>query len=535
MILTQNVFRRSLASITATIRPEVTVETLLKLVYAGVTVFRVNLSWYSEEAQDKWRKTVAAINDIAQDKKIILGIMLDTMGPEFRVGELDPAFAKVGEGDRLCLEYEGEDICLTLDPSALCTDKVIAITGPDTTFESVGKHVVFGDGNYRASIVNKDESDNKSIVIRPNERLLIWHKSKVNFPGTGIKASTMSGKETQAIGFFVNDIGASLTPRPHFMFAQSFVKSASDIIEFRGVLHGLEIYDPIIIAKMETYESCREPNLNEIVAKASAVMIARGDLANETSRREVPQLQRKITKECKELGKPVLLATQVYNSMKFEGVTHCMRPEAEDVRSALELGVDGFVLTEETVLRKDPWTVVEALAEQIESDERDLIENNHYESLRTPVQQKFQKSMRDRMAGPISAEEQQFLGTKDFAIAAVFRANTYRAIGIFPFTALGGTVRAMSEFYPETMIYALTANANTAQLLLLHRCTHPILIDINKQGLKQFGVNDLKNLVREVVDKLQLRNGSHSHYAISTMAHPPLLPGGTDTLLRIRL
>jgi pyruvate kinase len=127
------------------------------------------------------------------------------------------------------------------------------------------------------------------------------------------------------------------------------------------------------------------------------------------------------------------------------------------------------------------------------------------------------------------------IGTIDFAIAAVFRANFYTAIGIFPFTAEGGTVRAMSRYYPETPIYALTNQPKTAQLLLLHRCTHPILIDIPPRVLKRFGVNDLKELVRDVVDIVGLRDRSTSNYAIGIMAHPPFQPGGADTLLRIRL
>jgi len=92
-----------------------------------------------------------------------------------------------------------------------------------------------------------------------------------------------------------------------------------------------------VIAKLETYESSLPNNLERIIEAASGVMIARGDLANQTSRDDLPQLQRRIIRVAKRFNKSVLLATQVYGSMKDFRRSKCSRPEAEDVRSALEL------------------------------------------------------------------------------------------------------------------------------------------------------------------------------------------------------
>ncbi len=546
-LLTRSVFRKTLTSITATILPDIPRQTLINLVEEGTTIFRINLSWFKEKYKDKWKKTITAITEIAEDKGVILGIMLDTMGPEFRVNELDPKYASTENIDgrnRSYIDYRKMEIRLTLDSSEKCNKSTIYLkTPPGTEFGSTGKVVVFGDGKYRANI-KSISPDGMSMQIIRDGKLRIWEGAKANFPGIDVAAPTISPVESQAIRYFVIDLGQSLPIKPYFMFAQSFVKSFEDIIQFKGLLAGdFGINKPIIIAKLETYESSLDENLEKIVEYASAVMIARGDLANETSRQDVPRLQRKIIKEAKSLGKPVLLATQVYASMESKGTIHCTRPEAEDVRSALELGVDGFVLTGEVTGRPDPETVVKALADQIANDEKDLIENNHYTLLRNPLQQEFQAFMRSRIgASDLLAEERQKLGTIDFAIAAVFRANTYRALGIFPFTAEGGTVRAMSRFYPETQIYALTPFIETAHRLLLHRCTHPILLSsVNRSSLKRFDINDLKKLIREVVEVLDLKGkGSKDgkptlHYAIATIAHPPLQPGGMDTLLRIRI
>jgi pyruvate kinase len=231
--------------------------------------------------------------------------------------------------------------------------------------------------------------------------------------------------------------------------------------------------------------------------------------------------------------------------MTKEKTFHCKRPEAEDVRSALELGVDGFVLTSETASRvKDPETVVKALALQIKNDEKNLIKHGYYEKMREPLREAFHKYMKDNISNPdLPEDKRRFIGTTDSAIAAVFRANAYKAIGIFPFTANGGTVKEMCHFYPETQIFALTRNQKAAQLLLLYRCTHPILVRIDDKDLKDFEINELKTLVRDVVETLKLKKSSNSDdniainpdskYAIATIAHPAMAPGSTDTLIRI--
>ena len=543
-LMTKNVFRRTLASITATILPDTSYTTLLELVKSGVTLFRINLSHFTPDSKDQWKETIRSITKISESVGVILGIMLDTEGPEFRINKLKvhTGVEQIGNKQRPYLDYGKNELQLKLtpddNPTELCDENTIAVKAPaEAEFLSLGeKLVVFRDGNDRAKILSIG-SDGKSMRIQPERKFRIWERVKVNFPGIAINADPISQKELNAIWFFVRDSYVPTEPKPNFMFAQSFVKSSKDVVKFHGLLDGFGLHNPIIIAKIETYESSLYENLAEIVKEASAIMIARGDLANETSRQQVPRLQRRIIKAAKKKGKPVLLATQIYNSMTEPETFHCTRPEAEDVRSALELGVDGFVLTEETTKRPDPETVVKALVSQIADDEKELINGDHYFQLRTPLQQQFQQQMRHSMSkATLSPEKQRWLGTTDFAIAAVFRANTYRAIGIFPLTIGGATVREMSQFYPETEIYALTRSMETAQRLLLYRCAHPILFKIDAEELQGFSVDDLKTLVHNVVDTLDLREKkSHSKYAIGTMAHPPLQPGGTDILLRIRI
>ncbi len=133
-------------------------------------------------------------------------------------------------------------------------------------------------------------------------------------------------------------------------------------------------------------------------------------------------------------------------------------------------------------------------------------------------------------------DKQRELGTTDFAIAAVFRANEYGAIGLFPFTFNGRTVREMCRFYPETEIFPVTHVRKIIPSLLLCRCAHPVLVEVSRADLKNIKIDDFKEMVRDIVNELDLgERKPNARYAICTMAHPPLEPGGTDTLLRLRV
>jgi pyruvate kinase len=554
-LLTKRVYRNTLTSIVASIQPQMEYHSLLTMVQLGVTIFRINFSWFKEASEGQWIDQLKDIDLIARQQELVLGIMLDTKGPEFRVrarnDDPDDPHEKKGKPRKEYIYAEGREILLTLDPNGETNDEAIAVEAPPMTkFKELGDRVVFGDGDYQATIQSRS-SDDKSMVVTCEKPLHVWKRAKVNFPGTSVTADALSNEDTRTIKFFLNaGQTLGLDKRVGFMFAQSFIKCDEDVdrlIHFlQDGMDEIKIRKPIVIAKLETFESARPGNLPQIIERASAVMIARGDLANETSRQEVPQLQRDIIKVAKRFNKPVLLATQVYASMKDSNNANCTRPEAEDVRSALELGVDGFVLTGETSSRpKDPEKVVAALASQIRKDELDLLKEderdpsqaNHYERLRELERTTFHRTMRIEMRDPrLPIERQRWLGTTDFAIAAVFRANTYGAIGLFPFTAGGGTVREMSRFYPETEIYPITGSPETAQSSLLCRCTHPVLVQETDYPLEQLYIDRFKDLVRQVVSELNLRKRRpNARYAICTMAHPPLQPGGADTLLRIRI
>jgi pyruvate kinase len=558
-LVTRRVHRETLTSITASIRPEMSHKSLAAMVESGVTIFRINFSWFAKAPKESWISTIKMIQKIAKSHKLVLGIMLDTKGPEFRVQRLADGAAAIEGTQKTGYVYKtGSKIRLTLNQAAHTDEHTIAVQAPaGTTFGELSgdRRVVFCDGDYEARIASYHQGED-SMMITPTAQLPVWDLAKVNFPGTAVTARALSQEDMDTITFFIKRAGKGLDKRVRWMFAQSFVKSVEDLERlkhflqdnFKGQFKVDHPNDPIIIAKLETFESVQPGRLEKIIDESSAVMIARGDLANESSRQEVPQIQRQIVRVAKQANKPVLLATQVYASMADKRIMNCTRPEAEDVRSALELGIDGFVLTGETTNRPDdPEEVVKALANQLRKDEKDLIDSNHYEDLREPIRKKFHEEMKERMKDPnLKVEDQRWYGTRDFAIAAVFRGNAYRAIGLFPFTMGGGTVREMSRFYPETEIYALTPSPETAQLSLLYRCTHPVLIEIGAKELEGFNLDSLKDLVRDVVAELNLRERAvaglipregkpPAKYAIGTMAHPPLQLGGTDTLARVRI
>ncbi len=533
-LVTSSSHRKSLASVTVTILPGTSKRALRACVEKGATIFRINLSHFDKNKDKrKWHGTIQDIVNLSNGGPV-LGVMLDTGGPEFRVNKvsLDDAGSPDDQGHRW-IEYDRE-VDVTLDPGAQTTRKTIALRAPtEAAFGEGGDLIRFCDGEYEARILHV-ANNGKTIRIQPSGIVRVRKNAKVNLPRTNIEnALVIDELERQAFEFFLREL--KVKGAVPYLFAQSFVKQARDLDKLDGALETYGVKERIIIAKVETAEAVDEENLESIIERASAIMIARGDLATETSRIEVPQLQRRIITAAKSAGKPVLLATQVYNSLKGADVRQCTRPEAEDVRSALEWGVDGFVLTEEAVV-KDPQRVVGALMSQILLDEAQIRSSGHYEDLREPVRVSSHDQYREEVAaGELTIERMRHLGTRDFAIAAVYRANAIGATGIFPFTEHATTVSAMSRFYPETPIYAITRHERTARLLLLYRCTHPILLKVAEKELQRFDARDLKKLVRKLARQLDLLPDQGSSYGFATLAHPPLSPGGTDTLLRVRL
>ena len=499
IIRTRRCYKRALAGVAVTILPTIGFRQILRYVRAGVTLFRINLSHFKASDEAKWGKVLQFVERAAGADGVVLGIILDTPGPEFRVRNLDAQAASVMREDgRPYFEYLGR-VRLTLEPGATTnTDQIAIAASADAEFRGNGGIARLCDGEYEVRIV---KTRDRVLTVEAVEPIRVWEGAKLNFPNANLAAPAIGPKEKEAFDFFLER--ARHIAIDGYLFAQSFVRTANDVDQLRGVLNAFGVCDPVIIAKIETAEAVIPANLEGIVKSCAAVMIARGDLANETSRTAVPHDTREIVRIAQAEGKPVLLATQIYNSLKRTGKSQPARPEAEDVCSAVEQGIDAFVLTEEVVARKRPERVVEALLAQIASDEAYLLKRDRFKPLREWQRMAMAQRYRRRLAaGNVTQDELEDFSSLNFAIEAVCRANAERAAGVFAFTTRGRIVRSISKFYPEVPVFALTPSRETALELLLYRGVRPVVLEIADRELARFDVGNLERLVRKVAATL---------------------------------
>lgn len=303
-------------------------ETIRRMLAAGMTVARINFSHGDHETHTK---TVQMLRDVARSEGKVLAILGDLQGPKLRLGHV-----KAG-GIQLQL---GEEVVLTPHRGQ---PAMIHLPHPDL-IEAVqpGAHLVIGDGEVEFTVAEK--KDDTLRVITSVAGLLESRKG-VNAPGTDLPVSSIPEKDR---------VDFDLICRLELDYvALSFVRTAKDIEELRQMMHERRVDIPII-AKIEKSEAIH--HLNEIREAADGMMVARGDLGIEVQPQEVPLLQKRIIRACNEVGKPVITATQMLQSM----VEHPRptRAEASDVANAILDGSDALMLSNETASGRFPVEAV---------------------------------------------------------------------------------------------------------------------------------------------------------------------------------
>ncbi len=566
--------------ITATIRPDLNDDyneralrdKIKKLIEGGTSHFRLNLSHYKpddpeqrkglarDEYEFRWSNLVQCIDSVRDQIGVNVFIMLDTAGPEFRIGG-------TSSGKRpLRVLKEGAKYILSGEKSSENPSSPTIYVSMPPGFRSFGEHVVgrkisFKDGDCTAIII--DQASPKLITIEPLHRLEFraGNNIKVNFPGFDLHGITSLGPfDRNHIEFFLNipkllgspqaATSSAATLVPVHYIAQSFVREAQDINALKhnldnidGIIRGV-IRQPLIIPKIETEQAVDPQTLKEIAKNdnTAAVMVARGDLGTELERWLVPSKQREIIRVAHSYLKPVLVATEVYGSMGKhpKEAWQPNRGEVLDLRHALEAGVDGIVFSAETGARDDPERTLEFAGAQANWDEKDIEELDLHKAERDSRRERMEfgyDKILDRpirtakFSEPPPLDTLADYSTMDWACAAVYRANIRGAAGIFPFTVTGNTVRDMVHFLPYRPIVALTDNKETLARLALFSHVHPVLVEAVDE--EKFDVEDLKKLVRAAIEKFDMRKFGKE--ALATMPHPVGKAGGTDTLVRILL
>ena len=317
-------------------------EMLEKLIAAGMNVARLN---FSHGTQAEHGARIAAIRQAAEKLRLSVAILMDTKGPEIRIGDLAVESIPLAEG---------EEITLTVSP-IVGHDRLIPISYPGLAQDVLpGSTILIDDGIIGLSVISI-QGDN--ILCRVKNGGDIRPHKGVNVPGVEVNLPAVTAKD-------ISDINFGIDQQVDFI-AASFVRRAADILEIKSILDSRQAKIDII-AKIE----CRSgvDHVAEILAQADGLMVARGDLGVEIPPEEVPAVQKMIIKMCNRAGKPVITATQMLDSMIRN--PRPTRAEASDVYNAILDGTDAIMLSGETAAGHYPEEAVRtmvSIATQAES------------------------------------------------------------------------------------------------------------------------------------------------------------------------
>ena len=342
--------------IVATVGPACdTYEKLLELVKAGVNVFRLNFSHGTHEDKSKIIEFIRKINSTEPYNIAILG---DLQGPKLRIGEIEGNSLLVSEGD--VLTFTNEKVVGTLEK--------IYVSYPNLAGDvKLGNTIMIDDGKIEVQVVEiTREGDVKVKVILGG---ILSSKKGINLPDTKISLPALTEKDLVDLEFIIS--------QDLEWVALSFVRSVKDIVIIKSKLAEKRSKTKVI-AKIEKPEALT--NIREIILESDGIMIARGDLGVELPVEQVPLIQKQIIRKCLHRAKPVIVATQMMESMMERSKPN--RSESTDVANAVLEGADAVMLSGETATGIHPVLVVQTMKKIIMEVEKNEYRFNREEDLK---------------------------------------------------------------------------------------------------------------------------------------------------------
>ena len=336
--------RVSNTKIVATIGPaSSSYENLLKLAEAGVDVYRLNFSHGTYADHESVIENVRRINQVYG---VNLSILADLQGPKLRVGKI--------ANNHLDLE-EGQILTFTNEPCLGTEEKIYMSYDRFAKDVTAGEKVLVDDGKVELEVVETDGENIVKLKVLFGDKLS--SNKGVNLPDTKISLPSLTEKDEKDLAYILT--------QPVNWIALSFVRHAKDMHDLRAKVKEAG-HDAKILAKVEKPEAIT--NIDEIISASDAIMVARGDLGVEVPMEKLPLIQKSIIQKCIQKAKPVIVATQMMDSM----ITNPSptRAEITDVANAVFDGADAVMLSGETSVGRHPARVVEAMGRIIEEAEK---------------------------------------------------------------------------------------------------------------------------------------------------------------------
>lgn len=412
--------------IICTLGPSVDSEDKIEqLIDAGMNVSRLNFSHANHEEH---ANRIKMVRKIANKKDRIIGILADTKGPEIRTGSFENGKVYYEKGVKVKIVKE----------KIVGTKEAFHIDVPEVFDDiQVGQYILVDDGKMRFDVL---ENHDDYLICKTFNSGYVKTKKGVNVPNVKLSMPFVSDKDREDITFAAKqDVD---------MFALSFVRRKEDVLEVKALLKSLGKENIEIIAKIENQEGV--DNLEEILSICNGVMVARGDLGVEVSTQMVPIYQKKIINMANELGKPVITATHMLESMMNS--PRPTRAEANDVANAILDGSDAIMLSGETAAGDYP---IEAV----------LTMDTIAKAIEDTIDYDMKLANLGKFAGHTVSDA--------IGVAVAQAALTLpKAEVIMAFTETGGTARRLCRFKPSVPIIAITESLSTARKLTYYWGVH---------------------------------------------------------------
>ena len=449
--------------------------TLDALIAAGVDVVRLN---FSHGTQSEHAAVFHQVREAAARAGRHIAIMQDLSGPKIRTGRLD--------GGRPLALTEGQPLVIAIGDDLGRDGRVYTTYAPLAQHVSPGDHLLLDDGKVELEVRLATTGQIETVVTNGGE---LGERKGINAPGVPLP-SEFTEKDQRDARFGLA-LGVDLV-------ALSFVQSAADVLRLKALMAEAGRPRTPVIAKLERPEAIA--HLGEILDASDAVMVARGDLGLEMPLERVPAVQKQILAEARVRGVPVIVATQVLESMRT--APRPTRAEASDASGAVDAGTDAIMLSGETATGRYPVRSVEVLDAIIRAAEAAP------PTFRTPA-------FTAAGGGHVAALND----------AAVALSRHTRAHAIVAITRVGQTARVLSAMRPDAPIVAATDDASTARCLGMCRGVAPMVCDLS---------GDLEDVITRAVAGAVTLTGAPANATMVVVNTTADLDRGASNFVRLR-
>ncbi len=473
------VFRRT--KIVATVGPSSSSESMLRiLMEAGADVFRLNFSHGTHK--DK-AETIRLIRDLSTKRQWAMGIIADLQGPKIRTGLMKGGVQTLVEGADVTVttrDVEGADGLIPTNYKELPGDV------------KPGSRILLDDGQIELQVLSILDDE---VLCRVKVGGDLKDRKGINLPGVRVSAPALTEKDLADLEFC---LGQEVD-----YIALSFVRSADDVWDLKSRLLRAES-DLKVIAKIEKPEAVAD--FDAILEAADGIMVARGDLGVEMNPEKVPLIQKSIIRKCNAMGKPVITATQMLESMI--GNPRPTRAETSDVANAIIDGTDAVMLSGETAAGAYPVEAVQMMvlvAQDVEGD----------------------SMIQDQVFHPLSEVRGYRQLPEAIGQGACRVAETLDAAGILAFTQTGSTAALVAKGKPRLPVFAVTPSQNVRRRMALYAGVRSIRVDIEGDTEAQ-----IRSVEQAVLSAGVLKRGD---VVVITMGSPVSAPGTTNLMKVHRL